>query len=234
MTSFAGTMPTYDAVLYDLDGTLIDSIRLILDSYHHTLSHHRLPPRPDAYWLNGIGTPLRAQFAEWAHDEATMEALIATYREYNLTHHDTSIAAYPGVPEAVRSIRARGIVSALVTSKNRYGAQRGLRVVGLHDCFDSLVCADDVERPKPDPEPVARALEALGVTAERAVFVGDSLHDMHAGRAAGVATAAVLWGPFAREHLAPAEPDHWLETPAALTHLVLSEGVRSSEAPDRS
>ncbi len=77
--------------------------------------------------------------------------------------------------------------------------------------------ADDVERPKPDPEPVLRALDLAGETdPSRAVYVGDSVHDMQAGRAAGVATAAVLWGPNSRDTLAPTEPDLWVDTPADL------------------
>ena len=84
-------------VLFDLDGTLIDSVRLILDSYHHTLASHGLEARHDDFWLEGLGTPLRVQFKPWAHDPAKMEAMIATYREYNLTRHDGMVTAYPGV-----------------------------------------------------------------------------------------------------------------------------------------
>src|SRR6266581_1252348 len=77
-------MPALQTMLFDLDGTLIDSVRLILDSYHHTLATHGLPPRTDEEWLRGVGTPLPVQFADWAEDPDTLEALIATYREYNL------------------------------------------------------------------------------------------------------------------------------------------------------
>jgi pyrophosphatase PpaX len=84
-----------------------------------------------------------------------------------------------------------------------------------------VVGADDVTEPKPHPEPVQRALQALGATPEEAVFVGDSVHDMASGRAAGVATAAVLWGPFTRGDLDPANPDHWLEDPVDLLPLLV-------------
>jgi pyrophosphatase PpaX len=87
--------------------------------------------------------------------------------------------------------------------------------------FDLLVCADDVERPKPHPEPVHRALRELDAEGGRTLFVGDSVHDMESGRAAGVATGAVLWGPFSREDLAGSSPDHWLEGPEELRELVL-------------
>jgi pyrophosphatase PpaX len=205
--------------LFDLDGTLIDSVRLILDSYHHTLAAHGLPPRSDEDWLRGVGTPLTVQFAEW-HDPGMLEALIATYREYNLANHDRMVTVYPGIVDAVRAVRKAGRATGLVTSKNRSGALRGLALARLEPMMDVLVCADEVTNPKPHPEPVEKALALLGAEPATAVYVGDSIHDMVSGRAAGVRTAAALWGPFGREHLAGATPDYWLETPGDLLGLI--------------
>ncbi|MBS1241531.1 MAG: dehII [Gemmatimonadetes bacterium] len=215
-------MPRYQTVLFDLDGTLIDSVRLILDSYHHTLACHGLPARTDEYWLKGLGTPLRAQFREWSEDPARIEAMVLTYRDYNLTHHDRSVAAYPGVVEMIAAVRGAGVRTALVTSKNREGALRGLRVVGLEGTMEVVIGADDVTNHKPHPEPVQRAAEVLGIAPKDALFVGDSTHDMSSGRAAGARTGAVLWGPFTRDDLAPTGPEHWLESPADLVDLLLT------------
>lgn len=209
-------MPRLTTVLFDLDGTLIDSVRLILDSYHHTLAAHGLPAQSDAEWLAGLGTPLRVQFRAWSDDPVQLAALIDTYREYNLSHHDAMVTAYPGVVDMVRQVRNAGLRTGLVTSKNRPGALRGLRLVGLEDAVELIVGADEVENPKPHPEPIHFALSRLGQPAGSAIYVGDSVHDMESGRAAGVETAAVLWGPFGRDHLAHTEPDHWLERPADL------------------
>ena len=107
----------------------------------------------------------------------------------------------------------------VVTSKNRQGALRGLALVKLEEMMDVLVCADEVINPKPHPEPVEKAVELLGADPATTVYVGDSIHDMHSGRAAGVRTAAALWGPFGRGHLEGARPDYWLETPADLLTL---------------
>ncbi|HET7598783.1 MAG TPA: HAD-IA family hydrolase [Gemmatimonadales bacterium] len=216
-------MPSFRTVLFDLDGTLINSIQLILDSYHHTLAAHGLPPRSDDEWLRGVGTPLTAQFAEWRHDEERFKALIATYREYNLAHHDRMVQVYPGITDVVRRIKAAGLKTGLVTSKGRGGAERGLRLAGLGDAIDALVCADEVSNPKPHPEPVERALALLGADPASALFVGDSIHDMQAGRAAGVRTGAVLWGPFGRAQLEAAKPDYWLARPEDLIALVEGE-----------
>ncbi|MFL5496556.1 MAG: HAD-IA family hydrolase [Gemmatimonadales bacterium] len=212
-------MPELQTMLFDLDGTLIDSVRLILDSYHHTLAAHGLPPRTDEEWLRGVGTPLRVQFADWADDPDRLEALVATYREYNLANHDRMVTVYPGVVDAVTRIKVAGLSTGLVTSKNRQGALRGLALVKLEQLMDVLVCADEVVNPKPHPEPVETAMKLLGADPETTVYVGDSIHDMHSGRAAGVRTAAVLWGPFGRGHLEGARPDYWLETPADLLTL---------------
>jgi len=213
-------MAQLTTVLFDLDGTLIDSIRLILDSYHHTLKVHELPARNDAHWLAGLGTPLLVQFRDWCDDPVQLDAMIATYREYNLTHHDARVTAYPGVVDMVRAIRRAGLRTGLVTSKNRPGALRGLRLIGLEELMDPVIGADEVTNPKPHPEPIELALSRLGELPERTIYVGDSIHDMESGRAAGVRTGAVLWGPFDRAHLQRSEPDYWLERPADLLALL--------------
>ena len=215
-------MASLRTVLFDLDGTLIDSVQLILDSYHHTLAAHGLPPRTDADWLAGIGTPLAAQFSAWQDTAGLLDVLIATYREYNLRHHDRMVTVYPGVVEVVKLLREDGIATGLVTSKNRVGALRGLTLARLETLMDVLVCSDEVENPKPHPEPVEKAVRLLGADPATTVYVGDSIHDMRSGRAAGVRTAAVLWGPFGRSHLEGARPDYWLEQPGDLLSLMRS------------
>ena len=90
---------------------------------------------------------------------------------------------------------------------------RGLKVAGLEAAFGVIVGADDVKHPKPHPEPVLSALQQVGAQPGEAVFIGDSRHDLESGRAAGVKTAAALWGPFDRAHLADLEPDYWLKHP---------------------
>jgi len=194
----------FDAVLFDLDGTLLDSIELILVSYRHTLAVHGLAPRTDQDVLSGLGTTLEDQFRRWGCDD--IEALIATFTEYNLSVHDALVRPYPGVSEVVLALRARHTPLALVTSKRRLATGKGLRALGLEPCFDALVCGDDGICPKPDPEPVERALELLGVEpSTRVTFVGDSTHDVHAGRAAGVHTIAVTWGAGTRAELGVAD-----------------------------
>ena len=209
-------MRTY---LFDLDGTLLDSIALILTSFHHTSRAHLERELPDSYWLEGTGTPLRDQLAKVAQSKDELAAMLDTYLAHNLSHHDELAKPYPGVVEVVRTLHERGAKLALVTSKLRRGAERGLRLLGLEEELSVRVCADDVDQGKPHPAPVLMALDLLDSTPDEALFIGDSHHDIEAGRRAGVATVAVTWGPLPREKLAAAKPDHWLDDPRKLFEL---------------
>ena len=212
---------TLGTFLFDLDGTIIDSIGLILRSYRHTMAQHRgnEPMPPDDMWIQGLGTPLWAQFGQITADKDEIEAMVQTYRTYNLTHHDALVTPYEGVVAEIRRLKKHRKRLGVVTSKLHDGAMRGLRVSELDDAFDVVIGCDDVTHPKPRPEPVLKALEKLGVAATETVFVGDSRHDMESGRAAGVKTAAVLWGPFDRADLEDLAPDYWLEKPQDLREL---------------
>lgn len=209
----------FPAILFDFDGTLVDSVRLIIDSYHHTLRVHGLEPRPDAFWIAGLGTPLRVQFGRFTDDPAEIERLIATYREWNLAHHDAMVRAYPGALDTVRSLRAAGARLGIVTSKNLHALHKGLTLCGFDGLFDVLLTSDDPVRSKPSPEPVLVALDRLGVEPPDALVVGDSPHDIASGRDAGATTAACLWGPFTREQLAAERPDHWVDSFDAVVRL---------------
>lgn len=208
------------AVLFDLDGTLIDSIALILQSAQFAFVDHDGPVPSDAEWLAGVGTPLVAMFRKYARDETQVDALIARYREYQIPNHDRLVHAYDGVVNTVRWLRAAKHPLGIVTSKTELLAQRGIDCIGIGDCFDVLIGCDTIALHKPDPAPVHAALERLGVPATNAFFVGDSVHDMYAGNAAGVTTVAALWGPFTREELAPSQPRHFLERIADLPRLL--------------
>jgi pyrophosphatase PpaX len=212
------TPPPFTTYLFDLDGTLLDSVALILASYRHTAMVHRGTAPDDDVWLAGLGTPLRTQLRQLSEDPAEIVAMVETYREHNLSHHDAMVRPYDGIVETVRAMAARAELG-LVTSKLHHGALRGLRTAGLEDAFDVVVGADDVERHKPDPAPVLAALAGLDADPATAVFVGDSPHDMAAGRSAGIRTAAALWGPFPRAALEPHQPDFWLAAPRDLADL---------------
>lgn len=197
------------ALLFDLDGTLVDSIDLLIASMEYAFRDREHRP-PVAEWVAAIGTPLDVMLHRWATSDDDLTALRDRYREFQVANHDTMTAAYPGTVATVRSLHAAGHPLAVVTSKLEAGARRSLAYIGIEECFTAVVGIDATTKHKPLPEPVWFALDRLGVPRERAMFVGDSTHDMHAGNAAGVVTAAALWGPFSREQLEVARPTYWL------------------------
>ena len=211
---------SYTTFLFDLDGTVLDSIELILRSYRHTLETHLGIVPPDELWLKGLGTPIWVQLRHWTEDPDQIAAMVETYRTYNMEHHDALVRPYDGIVTVVEELKARRRLIGLVTSKARSGAERGLEVTGLAPSFDVIVAADEVVHPKPHPEPVLLALERLHARPADAVFIGDSRYDIECGHAAGVGTAAALWGPFGREDLEDLDPDHWLEQPTDVTSLL--------------
>lgn len=205
------------AVLFDLDGTLIDSERLILASYRHTMQEHLGHVPPEETWKATIGQPLVVQMKMFAEREGQAAAMIQTYVDHNLANHDDYVRPFPGVRAVLEVVRESGRTLGIVTSKKRRATKMGLARCDLPaEWFAAIVTADDVERYKPEPDPVLKALDLTGVNAPAAMFVGDSTHDMRSGRAAGVITAAALWGPYSQAQLEPTRPDLWLEEPGDL------------------
>jgi pyrophosphatase PpaX len=209
--------------LFDLDGTLIDSRELILGSFRHTMQTHLGWVPPDEAWLANMGKPLATQLRGFTRDESQLGAMMTTYRDHNARTHDATLRRFPGIDDALRRLRAAGYRLGVVTSKLRDMALRGLDACGLSlEWFDAVVTADDAVPHKPDPGPVKLALQRAGnEDPARALFVGDTVWDLMAGRAAGTWTDAALWGPFGRDDLAAGEPDLWLSRPADLARILL-------------
>jgi pyrophosphatase PpaX len=211
------------ALLFDLDGTLVDTVPFILASVRHAFEGYGTCPT-DAEWIAGIGTPLRVQLTSFARSADDVEVLFQRYRTFWLEHHDRLTRCFPGALETVAALRARGHPVGVVTAKIEEGARRTLRHVGLLPHVDAIVGADTCARPKPDPMPVHVALERLGRPPDEAVLVGDSPHDLAAGNAAGVRTIAAVFGACDRATLARAGPAEFLEDIRALPALLAGMG----------
>ncbi|HZZ85029.1 MAG TPA: HAD-IA family hydrolase [Anaeromyxobacteraceae bacterium] len=212
------------AVLFDLDGTLVDTIEFILSSVRHTFDGYRGRCPTDAEWIAGIGTPLRGQLADFALAPADVEPLLERYRAHQRLHFERMTRPYDGAVEVVRGLKERGHPLAVVTAKLQEPAERAVRLIGIADCMDAIVSADSCPRNKPHPDPVLLALSRLDRGPEEAVFIGDSPHDIAAGNAAGTASAAALWGACSREVLVAARPGHLLESIAEVPGLVVRLG----------
>lgn len=208
------------AILFDLDGTLLDSIELILNSARYAFQKLERACPSDEEWATGIGIPLFTMFRRYAHDDDDCRALIAAYREYQFANHDRLVRCYDNVAETVKELHARGHDLGIVTSKSEYLAMRGLTCVGLARYMDTIVGIDSSSRHKPDPEPVRIALHRLDCPPEHAYFVGDSIFDLQAGNAAGVVSVAAAWGAAKTEELEAGRPCHWLSGITELLELV--------------
>lgn len=207
------------AVLFDLDGTLIDSIGLLLACVKHSFDGRQKAPT-EAEWIAGIGTPLALQLAAYADSAADVEHLVGRYRAYQAEHHDGMTSAFDGTVEVLEDLERSGHPMGIVTSKGNNMMTRGLEYTGIARFMKTTIGCDSCHIHKPDPFPVRMALGELGYGAHEAVFVGDSPHDILAGNAAGVVTIAALWGPFTREMLEEHRPTHYLDSIAGLPALV--------------
>lgn len=218
--------PRHHTVLFDLDGTLLDTIGLILESLRFTFARHFDWAPSDAALARGVGSTLDGQLRDHARDagvaldDALLAALVQTYREHNRAHHDAHVTAFPGAAALLESLAARDVKLGVVTSKPRAFARHGLEVCGLAGWFPVVIGGGDIPRPKPDPMAVHLALERLGSPADGTLFIGDSPHDLVAGRRAGVSTGAALWGPFDPTVLAQEAPTYTLSALADVGRLV--------------
>ena len=205
----------WSAVLFDLDGTLADTTELILTCYRHTMELHRGGRLPDDLWLSTMGKPLRVQMQAFASSPEEHAGMVETYVRHQEEIHDRMVQPFPGVLELLGDLEQAGVPLAVVTSKGRRMATRTLGCCGLLDFFPHIVVGDEVTHGKPHPEPVHRALEALGLEpGPDVLFVGDSSWDVLSGNAAGVCTAAALWGPIERAMLEEAGPDYFIAAPS--------------------
>jgi pyrophosphatase PpaX len=205
----------YPTVLFDLDGTLIDSGEIILASFRHATRTVLAREIPDEVLAAAVGgSNIYEQMR--AFDEERAEELVRVYREHNEPLHDDLVAfeGIEGVLERLKSERRR---LGIVTAKRRRTVDLAFSLLPLERYFDTVVTAEQTKQHKPHPEPVLAALERLGSSPDEAAFVGDSPFDMGAGKAAGVFTVAVSWGKIHPvERLVEAGADAVVHTPEEL------------------
>ena len=202
----------YGTVLFDLDGTLVDSGAMILASFQHATRTVLSREIPEHELLSAVGGPgLREQME--AIDPARVEELIEVYSAHNAGLHD-ELQPCVGILDALAQLSAERRRMAVVTAKRRTTLALAFEVLPeLRRFFDVTVGAEDTTRHKPNPDPLLLALERLGASADDAVYVGDSPFDIQAAKAAGVGSVAVTWGRIhSRERLEREEPDAVVDT----------------------
>jgi pyrophosphatase PpaX len=182
----------YPIVLFDLDGTVVDSGGIILASMRHATLTVLEQELSDEQLMSAVGGPgLEAQMRAFAPDR--VEELVQAYREHNEPLHD-GLESFDGLDEVLVRLKSEGRRLGIVSAKRRRTVELAFARVPLGHLFDVIVGGDDTERQKPDPQPPHVALDRLGAEAGDAAYVGDSPYDMKAAQAAGVYAVGVTWG----------------------------------------
>jgi pyrophosphatase PpaX len=205
----------FPVVLFDLDGTVIDSGAIILASMRHAAKEVLGAEPPDELLMAAVGGPgLEAQMHALAPDR--VEELVNVYRAHNEPLHD-GLVCCAGIDGVLVRLKEEGRRLGIVTAKRRATVELAFAQVPLAHLFETVVGGDETERHKPDPAPLRLALERLGVSAHEAAYVGDAPFDIKAAKAAGIFSVGVTWGGIhGRERLEAQEPDALVDTPEEL------------------
>ena len=209
-------------ILFDNDGTLVDTHDLILDSMRYGTRTVLGRVIPDEKLMAKVGIPLADQMLDFTDTLEERDELLRVYREYNHAHHDQAIRLFPGVLDGLEKLHRAGFKMGVVTSKMHWLAQRGLEITGAWEYLDGLIGPDDCPTSKPDPGPILAGAQMLGHAPAECMYVGDAPFDIHAGNAANCMTAAALWGMFDRAALEPEHPDWWCESFPELVERILA------------
>ncbi|MBP2650072.1 MAG: ppaX [Firmicutes bacterium] len=200
----------YKGILFDLDGTLLDTNELIIKSFQHTFKVHYNREIDVDVVRAYFGKPLRAALEYLGPDK--IEELTATYREFSEANHKRLTKIFPKVADTIKTLADNNVKLGVVTSKKGLRAKLGLELFDIRQYFSVIVGCDSCSNYKPHPEPVEFAVKTLKLTADECLMVGDSPFDLASGKGAGVKTAAVRWTDLPWAVLEAENPDYILES----------------------
>lgn len=206
------------AVIFDLDGTLIDTNDLIIDTFYYVINE-LLGRSPTEEELNHVYGKTLDEQMEFFSMERSQE-LVDAYKSYYRTHMDARTHLFVGVKDLLDDLARMNIKVATVTNKGSRGVLHAFDKFDIGKYFDATVSADDVSNGKPDPEGIFAVLDILGVEPEEALFVGDSLNDIAAAKKAGVLSVLVGWTLFHEDHYTEFGADFIINKPMDLLQLL--------------
>lgn len=209
------------AVLFDLDGTLIDTNDLIIQSFKHTYRKHLNKDVPDSEIVMHFGEPLLATLARY--DKTNAHILIQTYRAHNEAVHDELTKEIVGVKETLRELKTLGIKIGVVTSKRRELAERGLKLFNLHELMEVIITPEDTAKHKPEADPVLKACELLDISPKEALMVGDSHYDILCGKNAGSKSCLVKYTALPVHKIMEHNPEYAVEEIKDILEIVRKE-----------
>lgn len=197
-----------ECVLFDLDGTIVDTNELIIGSFMHALKENNLPPLTREQIIPHMGTTLQQQLSAFSGLLEDTSVLELSYRAYNNAHHDELVNSFPRVNETMEELSRRGIKLGIVTTKIRPTTLKTLERFDLLKYMETIVTVTDVVHPKPHAEPVLTAIRNLNIDPLKTLMVGDSVVDIQSAKAAGVPVAAVAWSLKGEETLRKYDPEY--------------------------
>ncbi len=216
-------------ILFDFDGTLANTIDLIVATFEYTLQTAlgRTPPRQEI--INTIGLPLGDAMTILSGQPEKVMELRQIYKVFNAANHDKMIKPIAGVAELLADLKQQGIKIAVVTSKKQPMLERGINCLKITPYIDATISVLDTERSKPYPDPMFLACKKLGLRPEECLCVGDSHYDLQSGHAAGCKTVAVGYTMFSwQKILDEGKPDYTIIKPQDLVQII--EKINLEEA----
>lgn len=196
-------------LLFDFDGTLLDTNELIIQTFQTVLNKHYPGKYTREDILPFLGPTLKETFE--SVDPVKSEQLIDEYRTWNLANHGAFVSEFDGVSETLVQLKNAGFKMAIVSTKRNDTIMKGLRLMPAGNVFDTIVGLDDVQHAKPNPEPLLLAMKRLDSTPEETMMIGDNIHDILGGKNAGVRTAGVAWSVKGEKYIREQEPDYVLQ-----------------------
>lgn len=208
------------AVIFDVDGTLLNTEKIIIESFEHTFKKE-LPKikLTEEEKLSFIGPTLQQTFSNYTQDQKEIDKLINVYRTYNKTLHDQGVGAFAHAKETLSSLKTQGVKLGIVSSKARQMVIDGLEQNDLLKFFDVLVCSDDVKNHKPHPEPLLKAIKTLNTSVETTIYIGDHPYDIISAKRAGIQSCLVEYSAHLKTALKE-NPDYVVESLEQVKYLI--------------
>jgi pyrophosphatase PpaX len=205
-------MKKLDTIIFDLDGTLIDTNDIIIRSFRSTFDRHFPEVEVTNYQIHSfIGPTLEQTFSDYTNDPFEIQDMIDSYREFYVKYEVGNFQIYPDVIEVVKDLKEKDYNLAILTSKFKVAAWPSFTHYNLDQIFDVFVSLDDVEFPKPHKNAVETVLSHFPES-KTAIMIGDNQGDILAGKNAGIYSAGVAWSLKGKEHLMEVQPDFMLES----------------------
>lgn len=211
----------YKAILFDFDGTIMDTNDIIIQSWQHTFQTIEGKNRPLEEITSSFGEPLSITMQTFFPNHDT-EEMVGTYRDYQRKVYAEKVHMFPGISDLITTLKANDYLVAIVTSRLWESTTQGLYKFDIAHLFDAVVSAEDTHVHKPDPTPCLICLEKLGVKPEEAIFVGDSKFDVLCAKNAGVKSVLVGWSICVSDEQKEGlyKPDYFIEKPEDLLAIV--------------